>query len=198
MSKACSKCKQEKPLEAFSRHPNGKFGRQSKCKDCLRPEKKAYSDRTKEARKVYDTAYYQANKQKWVERDKRMKDRDREGFLQRSREAGARWRSNPENLKKVHLRYIKSRYGITVEEYSKMYDDQKGLCAICGKDNGDIRLHVDHCHTTGKVRGLLCFLCNSALGKVKDDVAVLEKAILYLQKHQSLYRSWDPAFAGNP
>lgn len=64
-----------------------------------------------------------------------------------------------------------------------MFDEQKGRCAICETEITAYKTaNVDHCHTTGKVRGLLCFLCNSGLGKFKDDKGRLQKAIEYLDK----------------
>lgn len=80
-------------------------------------------------------------------------------------------------------------YGIDFGDYQRMLLDQKGVCAICEKpetkvENGTIRLlSVDHNHTTGAVRGLLCANCNLAIGYACDDVSVLEKAIIYLRKY---------------
>jgi hypothetical protein len=72
------------------------------------------------------------------------------------------------------------RYGITSDDYAKMFVKQNGVCAICGK-KPDLKLHVDHCHKTKKVRGLLCGNCNRGLGLFKDEVESLEKAIQYLK-----------------
>ena len=75
--------------------------------------------------------------------------------------------------------FLKHKYGLTLEALDKLFFDQKGLCAICKKSNK--RLTVDHCHTTGKVRGLLCDSCNGALGRLGDDIEGLERAIQYLK-----------------
>jgi hypothetical protein len=78
---------------------------------------------------------------------------------------------------------LKKHYGITLEDYNEMFSAQDGKCAICsGGPNGEKRLCVDHCHSTGKVRGLLCDKCNVGLGRFNDDLALLEKAIEYLKK----------------
>ena len=61
---------------------------------------------------------------------------------------------------------------------------QDGLCAICERHPEDGVLRVDHDHSTGKIRGLLCRHCNLALGNMSDDVSLLRKAIAYLEKHQ--------------
>lgn len=80
-------------------------------------------------------------------------------------------------------------YGITLDDYNKLLQKQHGVCAIChlpevAIDNRtkEIRnLSVDHCHTTGKVRGLLCTNCNNMLGRSKDNLVILANAIEYLK-----------------
>ncbi|MEU3452166.1 endonuclease VII domain-containing protein [Micromonospora sp. NPDC006766] len=72
------------------------------------------------------------------------------------------------------------RYGVTVEWYEAKLKEQDGRCAICGA-RPEKRLAIDHCHVTGKARGLLCFLCNSALGRFEDDPARLRRALAYLE-----------------
>ena len=75
------------------------------------------------------------------------------------------------------------QYGITKEEFNNMKIAQNNKCAICGIDEGlfsESVLHIDHCHKTHKVRGLLCRKCNTALGNFKDNVSILQKAIEYL------------------
>jgi hypothetical protein len=81
---------------------------------------------------------------------------------------------------------LKRNYGITLNEYNEMLESQENRCAICQGDNpkGAKRANtfvVDHCHTTGKVRGLLCHACNRALGNFGDSIENLERAILYLK-----------------
>src|SRR5690242_13759158 len=74
-------------------------------------------------------------------------------------------------------RYFKRKFGITLEQYEEMLKAQDNKCAICRKEETTphsrskkiIRLAVDHCHTTGKVRGLLCRSCNQVLGVLKED-----------------------------
>lgn len=78
-------------------------------------------------------------------------------------------------------------YGLTVEDYEAMNHAQGGWCAICGgtsaRSDSDGGLVVDHDHATGAVRGLLCGRCNSALGQMRDDPAILLAAVEYLRKH---------------
>lgn len=71
-------------------------------------------------------------------------------------------------------------YKLTPKEHTEILENQEDKCAICGCS--DKKLVVDHCHTTGKVRGLLCDMCNSGLGFFKDNPESLYNAIQYLQK----------------
>ena len=84
--------------------------------------------------------------------------------------------------RKAHL---KRTYGLTQEDYDTLLSTQKYRCAGCATnhaDNTHERLFIDHCHTTGKVRGLLCHGCNIALGSIKDSIETLNNLIAYLRK----------------
>lgn len=84
---------------------------------------------------------------------------------------------------------LKRLYGIDQSEYERMFEEQRGLCKICGNSEtsrykGVIkRLAVDHCHSSGRVRGLLCSHCNRGLGLFKDTPDFLFKAIKYLEEN---------------
>lgn len=81
--------------------------------------------------------------------------------------------------------------GITVEKYYQLLDEQDNKCAIClqeetckdSKNDRIRRLSIDHCHITKKARGLLCQGCNVAIGRFKDDINLMERAIEYVKKH---------------
>jgi hypothetical protein len=94
-------------------------------------------------------------------------------------------RSQPE-VKRRRAEYkrksrLKSRYGITVEQYDTMWLLQRGLCAICKQSpDGKYPLVVDHDHDTGQARKLLCNRCNVLIGMAREDVDILESAIRYL------------------
>jgi len=79
---------------------------------------------------------------------------------------------------------MRRSYGITLEEYDVMYEQQKGVCAICSlpQTGRAERLCVDHNHETGKVRGLLCSHCNRGIGLLKDDYRILNRAASYLRE----------------
>lgn len=109
-----------------------------------------------------------------------------------------KWRQdNPDREKANKRRWQKSltprynwnnhlmvRYGITAEQWEEKLAQQGGVCAICKKvDPRGRRLSVDHCHTTGQVRGLLCDRCNTLLGRVDDDRDILISAADYLSTY---------------
>jgi len=75
--------------------------------------------------------------------------------------------------------HLRRRYGITGADFDAMVEVQGGTCAVCDQKPE----HVDHDHKTGKVRGILCFNCNQALGNVRDDPDVLRGLIRYLRRH---------------
>jgi NMD protein affecting ribosome stability and mRNA decay len=82
--------------------------------------------------------------------------------------------------------YYKRTYGISLEEFNLMWDNQKGRCKICEvtlqtRSHSPDSVVVDHCHTTGKVRGLLCNECNRGLGYYHDNPIALRKAAEYLE-----------------
>lgn len=79
---------------------------------------------------------------------------------------------------------LSHKFGITKEIYDKMFADQGGVCKICGGPPGKRSLAVDHCHKTGKVRGLLCSNCNVGIGNLQDDLNLLEKAAQYIRDYE--------------
>lgn len=91
-------------------------------------------------------------------------------------------RHNAANAERINLvRRLKKR-GITEDQYEVMVREQKGACAICGRT--DRKLDIDHCHTSGRVRALLCGPCNRAIGFMNDDTDLLLSAITYLESHK--------------
>ena len=83
------------------------------------------------------------------------------------------------------------RFKISADHYAALLDVQSGKCAICGSEHQSNQrkesLAVDHCHTTGIVRGLLCHRCNTAIGLLKDSTEILNSAINYLNTRQQVY-----------
>lgn len=139
-------------------------------------------------RKEYEKNYNNTPERKEFMKNYRTSPENRE----KEKLAGVSYKErNPEVGKNGHL---KRNYKISLDEYNQMLLDQDLVCAICKKEEvsvdskkGKIRdLAVDHCHTTGKVRGLLCWKCNTSLGKFKDSVENLQRAIDYLNKSREV------------
>jgi hypothetical protein len=76
---------------------------------------------------------------------------------------------------------LSRRYGITQEEYLELLRQQRGQCKLCERGLDDMYPHVDHCHDSGRVRGILCGQCNRGLGLLGDSPDLLERAVLYLR-----------------
>ncbi len=127
----------------------------------------------------YSKKYRAENREKIKADQRRWQEENRE----RVREYG---RARYLEKRELHLQY---KYGIGMAEYEVMHAAQGGRCAICAADktNGKGRIpslfHVDHCHATKKVRGLLCNSCNRMIGLGKDNPAILRAGADYVERH---------------
>lgn len=140
-------------------------------------------DEKKARQREYSRRYAQSTKGKVTRKRlndsdnvKAMKARHRaEGGSKASYERNKDWYTNHDLIK---------RYGITLDEYNTMLDQQRGVCYVCGGVNSNgRRLSVDHNHETGEVRKLLCHPCNASLGSLREDISVLENMINYIKEH---------------
>jgi hypothetical protein len=159
--KICSKCKEAKPLTEFYSNKRKKDKLEPRCKVCRRKDVREY---------------YFTNLEKVKEYHKRPKTLERERLRKRKLR-----KDKPEQ---VSAHKLKSIYGITMDEYKERLSKQGSVCAICGEKETTIdhrtdklkALSVDHCHSSGKVRGLLCGRCNLCLGRWQDNIAIMNKA----------------------
>lgn len=159
--KTCSSCLVDKPIENFIKQTKGcKYGRGAWCKECRSKYKKhkrsQLTDQEKEVVRLRSAEYRKRNPEK------------------------AKWSVRKAQFKKLGLEVSK-------EDYDQLFEQQSGTCAICDNPASGFKKHLcmDHCHETLRLRGLLCDNCNSGLGKFKDNVELLEKAIVYLKKHDN-------------
>lgn len=161
--KKCSTCKVEKDESGFSKCKTKKDGLDSRCKECQKAYSKAFYIKNTEKISSATKEYYKNNTEKVNAITK------------------AYYESNPE---RSFASKLKHNYHLTLKDYYTFLEQQNGVCAICGKEclTGE-RLSVDHNHTSGKVRGLLCRKCNSALGLFNDSPEILSKALDYLKSH---------------
>jgi hypothetical protein len=156
-SKVCTICKNRKILGAFHKNKANKDGLAFDCKEC----------RNTRNRKKYKND--KAHREKVLERGRKYRQ------------------DNLEVRRKAELKSkYKTTYGITLEEKQQLYLMQNGECAICGKSVSYNKINIDHNHITNKIRGLLCFTCNTGIGSLKTDsegVRLLENAIHYIKQN---------------
>ena len=125
-------------------------------------KKHIYYEKNKEREHIRNATYYSRNKEKCLQYQKNI---DKKLVLLRAKKSR-----------------LKIQYGITLEDYNKMYNKQEGKCAICKIPNEELKkdLFVDHDHVTGKFRGLLCMHCNHGVGKFKDNIEIVRNLLNYL------------------
>jgi hypothetical protein len=127
-----------------------------------------YYERHKEKIKAATYAYRAKNPEKWRAESRRYQQN-------RAKADPNYWRAKA----------IKGRYGITIEEYAQLLNAQGNRCAICRQPADKMeRKCIDHCHRTGKVRGILCQSCNVALAHLRDDPLIALLASEYLERHR--------------
>ena len=173
-TKFCTSCKTEQPVSNFHKQAKAKDGLQFRCKDCDR---------------AFHQARYQKDKEKITQQTRKWKAENKD----KAEQAGKEWRSKNKDKVKVYQRKtnLRKNFGIDINIYEQMLEDQKGVCAICEQPetyihkstNKPARLAVDHCHTKGTVRRLLCKACNNGLGLFRDNPELLLKAADYLKEH---------------
>lgn len=191
-TKQCSKCKEMKPLPEFYLHESTRK-LHSKCKLCQvlesrqwrakNPEKcretaKRYNEKTKEKAAAYGAKYWKKNKKKLQKYHRKYHKKHAAEISARNKKKRAE-SPIPYDREQRRKSHLKITFGLSIDDYDKLVKNQNGACAVCGKKPKK-RLHVDHCHATKAIRGLLCQKCNQALGLFQDDLRVLQKAIEYL------------------
>lgn len=125
---------------------------------------------------------WRSNPENW----KRERERERQPKARaRNRKGQARRLQNPEYRAKFNRRKLKSfflrTYGLTFEQRDELFKQNGGMCMICNVQPSE---HLDHCHDTGRIRGVLCNNCNLALGHFRDNTDLLQAAIQYLTKEK--------------
>ena len=199
-TKTCNVCRETKPTTDFYTHR----GRPANpCKLCFRERKKQYDMRppqhqtapgTKRCTICKETkpeGQFHRNKNYHDGRSRicmacainLRKEYARKNLPKLNEKQKERYRKNPERYADYERR---SHYGMEPGEYARMLAAQDGRCAICGTDNPAPRRNfaVDHCHETGRVRGLLCGKCNTGIGQLQHSKDIILRAIEYLSSHE--------------
>lgn len=186
--KWCSDCGETKALSEFGLNKRMADGRARYCKTCFRVKStQSYRKRKAEQGKIVRERVVAPEGHKYCPRCHEIKTSAEFG-RNRSQKDGLTDYCKPchtQAMREIKIKnhgsernyQLKYRYGITEDDFERMLAQQGGLCAICRVVPGT---HVDHCHTSGLVRGVLCFNCNNALGHFMDDVVLMEVAAHYL------------------
>lgn len=171
MSKICCKCKIPKELNDFHKWKNSKDGHAVTCKQCCAiAHQLRYQKADKEQRKLKNKEYYQTNKERILTQ-------------------GKQYRDSTKGTKSSRKQHFKQRYNIGLEVVDELLLDCDYRCEICGDHKDDTPkqvLCVDHDHHTGKIRGMLCFNCNTGIGQLKDDTDIIQRALNYLHYYNLL------------
>lgn len=179
MTKTCIECGQEKPLEAFHRDKSKSDGFRNNCKEC----RKRYYVKHADKQRHYAKRYYRENPD-WVQD---VNARRRRGMYN--------WRKkHPEKAKALQKKQSEARrfkkHGITKAIYEQMLVEQKHLCKACQEPFSEFDQPViDHCHASGRVRGVIHANCNVALGMIRDNPTKARNLANYLEQASTNYRS---------
>jgi hypothetical protein len=144
---------------------------------------------SKESRKESKRKYQQSDKGKLVysKAGKKWRDANKEYVNNKCSD----YKKSPNGIESCKWSYIKSTFNMTKDEYIKKHDSQGGKCAICGNTETrtsckgrPMRLSIDHNHSTGKIRDLLCGKCNCLIGYAEENKDILLKCVEYLKRHE--------------
>lgn len=165
--KKCNTCRETLEFTMFHRCRKSTSGYKAKCKKC---------------RSIKQKEYRRKNKMRYLQLEKQTRIRNKSSIQASNR----KWASKSYDERLAYR--LNYKYGITIENYNNMFELQDHRCGICKKDQDLLpkKLCVDHCHKTGKVRGLLCDICNRMLGQARDNTDVLNNAIKYLTKQETV------------
>jgi hypothetical protein len=162
--KTCKICGESKPLDEFYRAATARDGYRSDCKRCNLAARRAR---------------YIEDPRKHIQRVMRWQHANPERYRAKLQEYAASGKKKASDRKS----HLKRKYGLTLEEFGEILALQGGGCAICGRPDAD---NVDHDHRTGRVRGILCFNCNIAMGQLEDDEDRLAAAMTYVARDDEM------------
>jgi hypothetical protein len=165
--KRCNVCGELKPLTEFYKAEGCVDGRRGDCRSCFQAKAVARAEADPQLREAA-----RERTRQWVVDNPERKRENNQAYATSGRK-------RPSDRKS----HLKRTFGLTLEDYDRMLAEQGGGCAICGRLPDKTALHVDHCHETGRVRGLLCFRCNAAIGHLREDPAVIAAALAYVTRH---------------
>ncbi|GAA2261672.1 recombination endonuclease VII [Streptomyces ruber] len=183
-AKVCTRCKWELPVAAFARDKNRRDGMQVRCRKCVAEYGAAHYRRRRESegKEVREKADVPAG-HKLCRTCGEIKPHS-EWHRNATASDGLSTRCKTCRAAQSRRDHLKRQCGITEAERDELIASQGGVCCIC---SAAVPEHVDHCHGTGKVRGVLCFSCNAALGQLKDRPDAIRRAAAYVEGN-----AWKP------
>lgn len=188
----CNKCGVELDDENYT-IPTSKKRNISNCDTCVREYKRKQYIKNQEKIRQQSREWRKKNPEKakqktyeWRKKNpERMKQQRKVWYITKGKQ-----RYN-DRIEQIRNRTLQRRYGITLDEAKEIFESQNHKCKICGRElklygskNAEDTAHIDHNHTTGQVRGILCSSCNTGLGKFYDNPVFLQAAIDYLNNSQ--------------
>ncbi|GAA0293085.1 endonuclease VII domain-containing protein [Streptomyces turgidiscabies] len=172
--KRCSRCGETKPRATFASNKSSRDGLQAYCRGCWAEYHQARQlAKGKNVRPRVDAP----EGYKFCRSCEQIKPHG-EWHRNATASDGLSTSCRACRAVKGRARHLKRNYNLTEAERDEIVASQMGLCVICLKAPA---IHVDHCHETGRVRGVLCFNCNSAIGKLGDDPDAVRRAAAYLE-----------------
>ncbi|GAA3773619.1 endonuclease VII domain-containing protein [Streptomyces chiangmaiensis] len=182
--KRCTGCERALPLTAFARDKNRRDGLQVRCRECVAEYSAAHYRRHREAigKPVRERMDVPAG-HKLCRTCGEIKPHS-EWHRNATASDGLSTRCKACRAVRGREDHLRRQYGITESERDELIASQGGVCCICLSAPA---AHVDHCHETGRVRGVLCFSCNAALGQFKDRPDVIRRAATYVEGN-----AWKP------
>ncbi|GAB2912991.1 endonuclease VII domain-containing protein [Streptomyces heilongjiangensis] len=182
--KQCSGCKRKLPVIAFAKDRNRGDGLQVRCRECVAEYSAAHYRRRREAmgKPVREKADVPAGHK--LCRVCGENKPHSEWHRNASASDGLSTRCKACRAVQGRQGHLKRQYGITEAERDEPIASQGGVCCLC---SAALPVHVDHCHETGRVRGVLCFSCHAALGQFKDRPDVMRRAATYVEGN-----AWKP------
>jgi hypothetical protein len=150
------------------------------CRECKLIRNRAWSEQNKDRKRLNYEKHYEKNKSQINANSRLYYKSNKDKIKQQQKQYNE---NNKEHLaRQDKIYFLKRRYNLTIEELQTLYEKQNHKCAICHQTELDLgrKLNVDHCHKTGKVRGLLCGSCNRALGLLQDRAEICLSAANYL------------------
>ena len=159
------------------KHPNRKTKREGMCSQCYETWRRENEPEFRKKKNNYASNWQKINKEKRIEYNKKRKE-----YYNRNEKSSEEYKLKRRN------QLLMRKYGIDHDDYLKQLEFQGNKCFICHKSNTPGKyFHVDHCHKTGNIRGVLCHQCNWYLGLIDNDTKILTRLNNYINNYEQVH-----------